>query len=83
MSLDFDGWRCVWMPLKNESPVKIYSAGMDITQLWRCSKYVKTRMRGPVKLKGVSFSWGDDIVYVNENRPVKNPSVRIGPCVAF
>ena len=81
--LDFDGWRCVWMPLRNESPVRIYTAGMDISQLWRCSKYVKKQMKWPVKLLGVSCTWGDEIVYVNEKRKVTNQSVRLGPCVAF
>lgn len=81
LRLDFDGWRCVWMPLSDESPVRIYTHCMDVSQLWRCGKWRKQQMHWPVKIKGVSFSWGDEIVYVNEKRAVTNQSVRIGSFV--
>ena len=83
LRLDFDGWRCIWMPLTDASPVRIHTLGSEVSQLWRCCKYVKTEMRWPIKLRGVSLSWGDEIVYINEKRPVKNQSVRIGQCMAF
>lgn len=82
MSLNFDGWHFLQMPLTAKSPVENHSPGDNEWQ-WQRERTGDGKLTYPLKVRGVGFMMGRKVLNILEMEELKDLSFRLKDFSAY